>query len=77
MFEASIESLIWRYNLLMALVVIGFVTEYYWISGLALPVFLSCLLGLSFRNSTSVVAHQSKNEVELISVKPDVYKKAA
>lgn len=46
--SVNLGTAVMRYYLLMALVLIGGFTGLWWIALLALPVFLSALLGLSF-----------------------------
>lgn len=48
MLSASFTTLILRYYLLMSIVIISFVLHIYWLSFLALPVFLSAILAISF-----------------------------
>ena len=49
MFGASIESVLLRFALLMAMVIIGMFTHQDWLMLLALPVFISALLAISFK----------------------------
>jgi len=49
MFDASVESIIWRFYLLMAVVIVPFTIGVPILALLALPVFLSALLGVSFK----------------------------
>lgn len=51
LFEASIETIILRYYLLMAVTIIPVVIGIPMLAILALPVFLSALMGVSFTNN--------------------------
>ena len=76
MFEASFNSLIWRYNLLIAVVVVGIGTGNFWMAGLALPIFLTCLLGISFK-SNSATAKSTEGVLEVVPTNYEEFKKAA
>ena len=48
MFKLSFEAVMIRYYLMMAAVIIAGFVGNWWIALLALPIFLSCLTGLTF-----------------------------
>ena len=48
-FNINIATVIIRFYLMMAVVIIGVFTAQYWLVGLALPIFLSVMLGLSIK----------------------------
>tara|TARA_B100000497_G_C7688391_1_gene417745 strand:+ start:708 stop:944 length:237 start_codon:yes stop_codon:yes gene_type:complete len=48
-FAASLDVTLIRFYFMMAVVFIGLFSGYYLIAGLALPIFLATLLGLSFK----------------------------
>ncbi len=48
MFRLSFETLMIRYYLMMAAVIVAGFVGNWWIALLALPIFLTCLLGLTF-----------------------------
>ena len=48
LFAVSISSLLLRYYLMMLVVIAGVIMQSYVVILLALPVFLSCLMGVSF-----------------------------
>lgn len=50
LFNASIETIFWRFHLLILVVVLPWVFGLPLLSLLAVPVFLSALLGVSFKN---------------------------
>ncbi len=52
-FEASIETIVIRYYIMMAAVIIPFVVGYPAFALLAVPIFLSALMGISFNWSIS------------------------
>lgn len=52
LFQANIYSIVLRYYLLMATVILGLFTGQIWMVFLALPIFLSCLLGLKVNTKT-------------------------
>lgn len=49
-FNAKFETVIWRFYLLMIVVILPFFLGIPVLSILALPIFLSALMGVSFRN---------------------------
>ena len=59
LFNVGIDTLIIRYNLMIAVVVIGVATGWYWIAALALPLFLSCITGMKFTRKTVLEAKTS------------------
>ena len=63
--QASFETIILRYFLLMGVIIASFLSGY-WMVGtvLALPVFMSAILGIVFwetKKSTSLVSQEIKN----------------
>lgn len=48
MFSISIDKLIWRFYLMMAIVIVAVLSHNFLIAILALPVFLSGMLGIQF-----------------------------
>lgn len=58
MYSASFETLFWRFNLMMALVIFPFVVGLPFLAILAVPVFLSALMGVSFKKSISSQAKE-------------------
>ena len=48
-FAASLDVTLIRFYFMMAVVFIGLFSGYYLIAGLALPIFLATLLGISFK----------------------------
>lgn len=65
LFHASFSATLLRFYLMMALVIAGFFLQQYWMIVLAIPVFLSCLLGISFsrddfREQSNAIMHLMK-----------------
>jgi hypothetical protein len=55
----SLTTLMLRYYLMMAVVIVAFFAGIPWLAFLALPIFLSALLGIEFKHSpTANRAHQ-------------------
>lgn len=54
-FHLSFSTLLWRYYLMMAIILLAGFTGYWALAFLSLPVFLSCLLGVSFRRQSKQV----------------------
>lgn len=52
LFELSIGTVMARFYLMMALVIFGVLTQMWFITVFALPVFLSILMGATFGKST-------------------------
>lgn len=52
LFELSIGTVMARFYLMMALVIIGVLTQLWFITVLAFPVFLSILMGATFGKSS-------------------------
>ena len=63
LFSASFSIVLLRYFLMMLLVIVGVTFEMYLLVFLALPVFLSCLMGVTFnfnfRRSGKAAKHNS------------------
>jgi ABC-type xylose transport system permease subunit len=57
-FAIGIDGLFIRFILMMACVIIGGFIGQFWIAGFALPIFLSAMLGISFRRGSTT---ESKN----------------
>ena len=53
-FAASLDVTLIRFYFMMAVVFIGLFSGYYLIAGLALPIFLATLLGLSFKKEVQI-----------------------
>ncbi len=49
-YKASFEAIYWRFHLIIAIVVGAFAVGYPLLGILSVPVFLTCLLGISFKN---------------------------
>lgn len=65
LFELSIGTLMARFYLMMALVIVGVLTQIWFITVLAFPVFLSIMMGASFGkpsgNETQTEMKATKN----------------
>jgi cell division protein FtsW (lipid II flippase) len=68
-FEASIGTIVSRFFLLVAIVIIAGFSGQWWISVFALPILLSAMTGVSFRSSKrkkvakhSALDHTNKSE---------------
>lgn len=55
-FEAKVETIIWRYYLLMAVVIIPFFLGIPLLSLFALPLFLIAILGISFKKEKTSIS---------------------
>ena len=69
MFEANFGTIILRYYLLMAVIVAAFFSGYYFLALLAVPIFISALMGTKFtgNNKTTVRTDHSMNDaVDLV-----------
>ena len=49
MFDLSISSVVLRFYLMMACVIIGVLTHFWLLTLVALPIFLSIIMGVSFK----------------------------
>ena len=76
LFKLSVAGVIWRFYLMMALIVIAGFTGLWFLAILALPLFFSALMGVSFDLKTSV-KDEAKTKVETKSKTghPDVRSK--
>ncbi len=63
------QTVLKRYFLMMFLVILGVLGQVYWLAFLALPVFLSAILGISFGNKT-----ETKN-AKVLPMKTNLRKK--
>ncbi len=62
MFSISIDTLIWRFYLMMAIVLVAVLSHNFLIAIVALPVFLSCMLGVQFRPGSKDDTKEDKIE---------------
>lgn len=53
-FEANVKTIIFRFYLMMAVVLTAFFSGQFWLAIIALPLFLSALLGVSVHNKQKV-----------------------
>ncbi|MDH3650075.1 MAG: hypothetical protein OEQ53_10345 [Saprospiraceae bacterium] len=53
LFSISIDSLMWRFYLMMAIVIVAVLSHNFLVAILALPVFLSAVLGVRFKGGSS------------------------
>ncbi len=60
LFNLAIDTLFIRYNLMIALVVLGVVTGWYWVAALALPLFLTCITGMKITRTVTEEAKTSR-----------------
>jgi hypothetical protein len=70
MYNLNIDSLIWRFYLMMLAVIIPFFMGYGVFSLIALPVFLSAMFGLSFRHRSqrdNVKAKEKESSVSAVA----------
>ena len=66
-FDINLVTVMVRFYLMMAVVIIGIFSGQVWLAGLALPIFLSVMLGITFRkedNSKKANIKKSINKVE-------------
>ncbi len=63
-FALSIDKIVIRYFLMMAAVIVGVFTGQFWLAGLALPIFLSAILGLRFGAPKKVAKASSLRAVK-------------
>lgn len=67
-YEATIGTIVIRFFLLMAIVIIAGFTGQWWLSIIALPILLSAMAGVSFKSDKrdtakhSTMNYQNKNE---------------
>lgn len=77
MFNASFETVIWRYYLMMVMVFVPFLVGMPILAVLAVPVFLSALLGVSF-TSEKKTKEVVKNKILDSNVNSEInYNRAA
>jgi 1,4-dihydroxy-2-naphthoate octaprenyltransferase len=62
-FALTFDKILIRYYLMMACVIAGVFTAQYWLVALALPVFLSAILGISFKSAQPQKTKQVKQMV--------------
>lgn len=70
MYEADFTTIFWRFNLLIAVTIIPFAIGMPILAALALPVFLSMMLGISFKQDKI-------NVIEAKTVQLPISKKTA
>ncbi len=54
-FEVNLTTLLLRFYLMMAVIIIGVFTGQLWMAALGLPIFLSCMLGVSLKKNKSAL----------------------
>jgi hypothetical protein len=59
MYEADFTTIFWRFNLLIAVTVIPFLIGIPILAALALPVFLTMMLGISFKQDL-IITNEAK-----------------
>lgn len=75
LFNLSLSNMMLRYYLMMAVVVAGGFTGQWWLAFLALPLFLSCLLGVSFTttgSSQQVATEAARHKIATEEVEREV-----
>ena len=65
LFRISLVSMMMRYYLMMAIIVIAGFSGIWLLSLLALPVFFSALMGLQFKNTTMTTRRRKSGRVAL------------
>lgn len=68
LFEATFDVILIRFYLMMGVVFVGVFSGMYAIAGLALPIFLSAILGVSFKKTIKESAQSlrtTNNNIEL------------
>ena len=70
MFRLSFETLMIRYYLMMAAVIVAGFVGNWWIALVALPIFLTCLTGMTFGRTKDSV-NELRNEPVTKSFKPE------
>ncbi len=58
LFDANFDTILWRFYLLMIVVIVPFVFGIPFLAIFALPVFLSALLGVSFKKKSKENSHR-------------------
>ena len=48
-YTATFDTILWRFYAMTAIGILAFITGYYFLSILCLPLLLMCLLGVSFK----------------------------
>ena len=63
LFELSIGTVVLRFYLMMAFVIVGVLTKLWFLAVFALPIFLSILMGATFgkKEQPKMVIHETKN----------------
>lgn len=65
-FEASFDTIVWRYYLMMLIVIVPFFLGIPLLSLLALPMFLVSILGISFKKQNEEASPQYAKKRSLI-----------
>lgn len=63
LFHLNVTALILRFYLLMAIVIVAFFIDYPILSILALPVFLTAMMGISFTRAKNKVTSAAREKV--------------
>ena len=63
LFEASIGTIVSRFFMMMAVVIIAGFSGQWWLSILALPILLSAMLGVSFKSKKNTAKHSTLEKV--------------
>ena len=63
-YEASIGTIVIRFFLLMAIVIVAGFSGQWWLSIFALPILLSAMAGVSFKNDKKTTAKHSTLKIQ-------------
>lgn len=71
-FTTSLENTVWRFYLLMAIVIVAFFAGVPILASLAFPVFLLAMLGISLKPNTSKLITTTRQETaKTVSIHSD------
>jgi hypothetical protein len=68
MYNLSIEGLIWRFYLMMVVVIVPFLLGYGIFALIALPILLSAMFGIKFKRHQKEEAFSTKEKEKSVSV---------
>ncbi len=72
LYSASIASIVWRFYLLSAIVIIGLFTHQIWVFIMAYAILITCMTGMSFESDKKVKKRSTAEKMTIPMDKPHV-----
>lgn len=63
-FSISVSTIILRFFLMMAVIIVGVFIGQYWLAALGLPIFLSVMLGIGRKRKVAATEHAKRSNIQ-------------